>query len=222
MAAGRHRGRGRHAARPGPAVLRPDGELVIADAISPFCGIGCIMFALVAAEQFGVDTTPGSGVSSTLAAVSAVLLGVGWLILRTRRGDQLRRRPLAFAVALTVMVAVNPLSYIIGTGITYPATGLLLVIAGVGGLLYDRFWAPAIVIALNVGWVLCAAGYGLPVPAAVFAAQLLKADALALVLGVIRVRTVRRLEQTRQEIHRLGGGGAPPPPAHPPGGGAGG
>jgi len=56
---------------------------------------------------------------------------------------------------------------------------------------------------VNVGWILCAMIYGLPVPAAVFASQLFKANALAIVLGVIRVRTVRRLEQTRQEIHRL-------------------
>jgi diguanylate cyclase (GGDEF)-like protein len=101
------------------------------------------------------------------------------------------------------MVALNPLSYIIGTGITYPATGMLLVIVGVGGLLYDRSWAAGIIIALNLGWVLCAARYGLPVPAAVFAAQLFKANALAIVLGVIRARTVRRLEQTRRDIHRL-------------------
>ena len=141
--------------------------------------------------------------SSTLAAVSAVLLGAGWLLLRTRRGDLIRRHPLPVAVALAVMVALNPLSYIIGTGITYPATGMLLVIVGVGGLLYDRFWAAGIIIALNLGWVLCAAGYGLPVPAAVFAAQLFKANALAIVLAVIRARTVRRLEQTRRDIHRL-------------------
>jgi len=176
---------------------------VISDAISPFCGIGSLMFALVAAEQFMVDTTPGSWVSSTLAAVSAVLLGAGWLLLRTRHGDLIRRRPLPVAVALSVMVALNPLSYIIGTGITYPATGMLLVIVGVGGLLHDRSWAAGIIIALNLGWVLCAAGYGLPVPAAVFAAQLFKANALAIVLAVIRARTVRRLEQTRRDIHRL-------------------
>jgi hypothetical protein len=106
---------------------------VISDAISPFCGIGSLMFALVAAEQFTVDTTPGSWVSSTLAAASAVLLGTGWLLLRTRHGDLIRRRPLPVAVALAVMVALNPFSYIIGTGITYPATGMLLVIVGVGG-----------------------------------------------------------------------------------------
>jgi len=182
-AAGRRRATGRHAAQPEPVELRPDGPLVISDALSPFCGIGCIMFALVAVEQFGYDTTLGSWVSSTLAAASAVLLGAGWLMLRTPHGDPIRRHPVAIAVAIAVMVALNPLTYIIGTGITYPATGMLLVIVGVGGLLYDRFWAAGIILALNLGWVLCAAGYGLPVPGAVFAARLFKANALAIVLA---------------------------------------
>jgi len=43
---GRHRRSGRHAAHPDR--LRADGALVISDAISPLCGIGCIMFALIA------------------------------------------------------------------------------------------------------------------------------------------------------------------------------
>ena len=50
--------------------------------------------------------------------------------------------------------------------------------------------------------MLCAAAYGLPVPPAVFAAQLAKANALAIVLAVARNRTVRRMEQARRQIHQ--------------------
>jgi diguanylate cyclase (GGDEF)-like protein len=138
-----------------------------------------------------------------LAVASAVILGVGWVLLRGNRGDFLRRHPLHAAVAVTVLVAANPIVYIVGTGITYPATGLLLVIVGVGALLYDRFWATAVIVTVNVVWMLCALAYGLPVPPAVFAAQLAKADALAIVLAVVRNRTVRRMEHARRQIHRM-------------------
>ena len=133
-----------------------------------------------------------------------MILGVGWLLLRTGRG--------ALPV-ITILCTVrwpspswwrlNPLVYIIGTGITYPATGLLLVIVGVGGLLTNRVWATAVIITVNVAWVFCAVVYGLPVPPAVFAAQLAKANALAIVLAVARIRTVRRMEQARRQIHQM-------------------
>ena len=43
--------------------LRADRTLVIADTMSPFCGVGSIMFALVAIAQFSFDRTPGSWAS---------------------------------------------------------------------------------------------------------------------------------------------------------------
>ena len=200
---GKHRSPGRRSARVTRTDSPGDDGLVISDAMGPFCGIGCIMFGLVSLSQFAVDTNPGSWASSTLAAVSAVILGVAWLLLRAGRGDVLHHHPLHGAVAITVLVALGPLVYIIGTGITYPATGLLLVIVGVGALLTNRFWATAVILTVNVAWVLCAAAYGLPVPPAVFAAQLAKANALAIVLAVARSRTVRRMEQARRQIRNI-------------------
>ena len=152
MTSGRHRRPGRGTAHPTRTGAPGDDALVISDAISPFCGIGCIMFALVSFSQFAVDTNPGSWASSTLAAASAGILGVAWVLLRTGRGDFLRHHPLHGAVAITVLVALNPLVYIIGTGITYPATGLLLVIVGTGALLTNRFWATSVIITVNIAW----------------------------------------------------------------------
>ena len=54
-----------------------------------------------------------------------------------------------------------------------------------------------------MAWILCAVAFGIPVPPAIFASQMLKANALAIVLNVARTRTVRRFEQARLEVHRL-------------------
>ncbi|HYN73153.1 MAG TPA: GGDEF domain-containing protein [Nakamurella sp.] len=101
------------------------------------------------------------------------------------------------------MVGLNPLVYIIGTKITYPAIGMLLVIVGVGALLHDQFWAAAVIVAINLAWIACAFAFGIPVSPAIFASQLVKADALAIVLNVARHRTLQRMEQAREEVHRL-------------------
>ncbi len=194
---------GRRAERARRARLRADRTLVISDTMSPFCGVGSVMFALVAIAQFAFDPTPGSWASSTVAALSSLTLAIAWVLLRGSVGPVMRRHSLPFGVGVAVMVGLNPLVYIIGTQITYPAIGMLLVIVGVGALLHDRFWAAAVIIGLNLAWIACAFAFGMPVPPAIFAAQLVKANALAVVLNVARTRTVQRMEQAREEVHRL-------------------
>ena len=195
--------RGPRAERERRSRLRADRTLVISDTMSPLCGVGSIMFALVAIAQFSFDQTPGSWASSTVAALSSLVLAIGWVLLRGPAGPVLRRHSLGVGVGVAVMVGLNPLVYIIGTKITYPAIGMLLVIVGVGALLHDRFWAAAVIIAINVAWIACAFAFGIPVSAAIFASQLVKANALAVVLNVARHRTMSRMEQAREEVHRL-------------------
>ena len=202
-ASGRGDDGGRRAERERRSRLRADRTLVISDTMSPFCGVGSIMFALVAIAQFSFDQTPGSWASSTAAALSSLVLAIGWVLLRGPAGPVLRRHSLALGVGVAVLVGLNPLVYIIGTKITYPAIGMLLVIVGVGALLHDRFWAAAVIIAINVAWIACAFAFGIPVSAAIFASQLVKANALAVVLNVARHRTMSRMEQAREEVHRL-------------------
>ena len=202
-ASGRGDDGGRRAERERRSRLRADRTLVISDTMSPFCGVGSIMFALVAIAQFSFDQTPGSWASSTAAALSSLVLAIGWVLLRGPVGPMLRQHSLGVGVGVAVMVGLNPLVYVIGTKITYPAIGVLLVIVGVGALLHDRFWATAVIIAINVAWIACAFAFGIPVSPAIFASQLVKADALAIVLNVARHRTMQRMEQAREEVHRL-------------------
>lgn len=186
-------------------LARADQAVVIADAITPFCGIGCIMFALVAAAQFAADKTPGSWPSSTLAAATSVVLGIAFLLLRSGRGEFMREHSLVFGSTVGALVGLNPLFYIVGTQITYPAIGMLLVIVGVGGMVHDWFWASVVILLLDIAWILCAVAYGLPagIAPATFVSQILKANALAIVLNIARTRTVHRFEQARLEVHRM-------------------
>ena len=62
---------------------RSDQALVISDAMTPFCGIGSVLFALVSAAQFAFDKTPGAWWSSALAALTSVVLGVAFILLRS-------------------------------------------------------------------------------------------------------------------------------------------
>ena len=182
---------------------RSDQALVISDAMTPFCGIGCVLFALVSAAQFAFDKTPGAWWSSALAALTSIVLGVAYVLLLSGRGEFMRRHSLPFGAFVGTLVGLNPIFYIFGTQITYPAIGVLLVIVGVGGLVHDWVWAAVVIIAIDVVWILCAAAWGIPVPPATFISQILKANALAMVLNVARTRTVYRFEQARLEVHRM-------------------
>ena len=171
--------------------------------MTPFCGIGCVLFALVSATQFAFDKTPGAWWSSALAALTSIVLGVAFVLLRSGRGDFMRRHSLPFGAFVGALVGLNPIVYIFGTQITYPAIGVLLVIVAVGGLVHDWVWAAVVILAIDVVWILCAVAWGIPVPPATFVSQILKANALAIVLNVARTRTVQRFEQARLEVHRM-------------------
>jgi diguanylate cyclase (GGDEF)-like protein len=149
-------------------------SVVINDAMGPFCGLGAVVF-----------------------------LAVSFLVLHSGRGDVLRRNSLKFGAVITALVAANPMTYIVGTGVTYPAIGMLLVIVALGALVHNWFWAAATITFVDVFWILCGMAFGLPVPPATFVSQIIKANALAIVLNIARRRTVRRFETAQREVHRL-------------------
>ncbi len=178
-------------------------SVVINDAMGPFCLLGAIMFAFVSFAQFKFDGTPGSWGSSTLAALSGLFLAVCFLLLHSRHADVLRRNSLKVGAIITALVAMNPMVYILGTGVTYPAIGMLLVIVALGALVHNWFWAASTILFVDLFWILCGLAFGLPVPPATFVSQMIKANALAIVLNIARRRTVRRFETAQREVHRL-------------------
>lgn len=191
------------ASRARRAITRADQAVVIADAMVPFCGIGFLLFALVAGTQFTLDVTPGSWASSSLAAATSAILGIAFVLLRSGHGEFIRKHALAAGSAAATLVALNPIVYIIGTRIAYPAIGMLLVIVALGALLHDWFWATIAILALDLVWIICAYAFGIPVAPATFVTQMLKANALAFVLNVTRTRTVQRFQQAQREVHRM-------------------
>lgn len=181
-----------------------DQTVVINDAMGPFCGLAAVMFGIVSVVQFKFDSTPGSVWSSSLAALTGVILAVLFLVLHSGRGDTLRRNPLRVGALITALVAANPMIYILGTGVTYPAIGMLLVIVALGALIHNRYWAAACIGFVDAYWILCAIAFGVTdVPPATFVSQMVKANALAIVLNIARRRTVRRFEAAQREVHRL-------------------
>jgi diguanylate cyclase (GGDEF)-like protein len=179
-------------------------SVVINDAMGPFCGLAAIMFGIVSVVQFKFDSTPGSVWSSALAALTGVFLAGSFLVLHSGRGDVLRRNPLRFGAVVTALVAANPMVYILGTGVTYPAIGMLLVIVALGALIHNRYWAAACIGFVDAYWIICAIAFGVAdVPPATFVSQMVKANALAIVLNIARRRTVRRFETAQREVHRL-------------------
>ena len=117
----------------------------------------------------------------------------------------MREHSLIFGSTVGALVGLNPLVYILGTQITYPAIGMLLVIVGVGGMVHDWFAAIVVILLLDLAWILCAVAFGIPagIAPATFVSQILKANALAIVLNIARTRTVHRFEQARLEVHRM-------------------
>ena len=185
------------------SVSRADQRIVIVDALGPYCIVGAIMFAIAGAAQLAVDPHPGAWASSVLALITAAVLVLGFAALHSPLARITREYALVLAIFVAVLGGLNPFVYIIGTGITYPAIGMLLMIVAVGALVHDWVVAFLVILGIDLAWIACAAVLGSPVAGAIFASQIVKATALAIVLNVVRLRTVRRYERARAEVHQL-------------------
>ena len=185
------------------SVSRADQRVVIVDALGPYCIVGAVMFAVAGTAQLAFDPNPGAWASSVLALITAAVLLLGFAGLQSPLARIMREHALGLAVFVAVLGGLNPFLYIIGTRITYPAIGMLLMIVAVGALVHDWLVAFAVILAIDLAWVCCAVVFGSPVAGAIFASQIVKATALAIVLNVVRQRTVRRYERARAEVHQL-------------------
>ncbi len=195
--------RGRPRRTSGRLLTRADQSVLITDALIPFTGIGCLLFAILAAVEFTFHDQPGSWPSSAMIGATAVVLGIAFVVLHSGWGSFLRRRRVQLGLLVGTMVVLNPVVYIYGTQMTYPGIGLLLVIVAVGGLVHDGVWALSLILVLNVLWLLAALMFGIPITPAVFLLHLLMADGLAAVLNLVRTGIVGRFQQAQREVHHL-------------------
>ena len=112
--------------------IRTDQAVVIADAMGPFCGIGCDHVRAGGDRPVHVRQHPGRlGVIHAGRADLGRALAIGFLLLAQRpRGRAAARTRCRSGSRSAALVGLNPLVYILGTQITYPAIGMLLVIVG--------------------------------------------------------------------------------------------
>ena len=180
-----------------------DRHSVVDDRLAITVALGALLFAVVTFVQVTLDTTPGARPASSVAAVTAVVLGVAaWMIWR-RPGAITSRTAPVLVTAAALLVAANPLAYVLCTHVAYPSIGTLLVIVGIGALVpYPRI-ALALIVGLNVAALLLAWRYPQAAPLGVVAVQLLKADVLALVIALTWRRTERRLGAATETIAHM-------------------
>ncbi|MEO9222055.1 MAG: GGDEF domain-containing protein [Mycobacteriaceae bacterium] len=182
---------------------RIEDPLVTADAIPPLCLVGGLAFAATAVSQLFLEPDDRAVAVAIPTMVTGLFLVGLWLYLRGPGRFALRRHPTAIGVSLAALVAANPFVGMLQTRVAYPSVGLILVIVGIGGLLRGRRWAIALIVLVNVCWIILARHYGLPLSWPDFLVQLAKADALALLLHLARRETVLRLQQAQAQIREL-------------------
>ena len=180
-----------------------DKHSVVDDRLAITVALGAALFVVVTAVQVTLDPTPGARPASSVAAVTAVVLAViAWTLWRRPRLITSRSAPALVTVAALV-VAANPVAYVLFTHVAYPSIGTLLVIVGIGALVpYPRI-ALALIVGLNVAALVLAWCYPQAAPLGVVAVQLLKADVLALVIALTWRRTERRLEAATETIAHM-------------------
>ena len=180
-----------------------DRHSVVDDRLAITVALGAALFVVVTAVQVTLDATPGARPASSVAAVTAVVLAaIAWTLWRRPRLITSRSAP-ALVTLAALVVAANPVAYVLFTHVAYPSIGTLLVIVGIGALVpYPRI-ALALIVGLNVAALVLAWCYPQAAPLGVVAVQLLKADVLALVIALTWRRTERRLEAATETIAHM-------------------
>ena len=177
---------------------KPQG--LVDDRLTLSVAISAALFVVVGVGQLVADPTPGSSVASGVALATAAVLAATAVILR-RRPDVITDRVAPIAVAsLAIVVAANPIAYIVATQIAYPAIGTLLVIVAIGALVPYPALAIGLILTLNVIAVVFAIAYPQSATVGSVVLQLLKADAVALIIALTWRRTEARLRRANQTI----------------------
>ena len=177
---------------------KPEG--LVDDRLTLSVAISAVLFFVVGVGQLLADPTPGSSVASGVALATAVILAFTAVLLR-RRPELITERTAPIAVAaLAIVVAANPIAYIVATQIAYPAIGTLLVIVAIGALVPYPGLAVGLILALNVIAVTFAIAYPQSATVGSVVLQLVKADVVALIIALTWRRTEGRLRRANQTI----------------------
>jgi diguanylate cyclase (GGDEF)-like protein len=161
------------------------------------------MFAITGVTQWVFDEAPNIWVPSVVALGTAGVLVGGVAALRSRWSASFTAAGDRWAVVLAVLIGANPLVYIVATGISYPAIGVMLVVVAIAALVPNGRAAALLIAALNAAWIFLVIVYPPDVSTVTAALQIAKADAVALVVALTWSRTRARLNQANETVRRL-------------------
>lgn len=180
-------------------------DAVVDDRLPTVVALGAALMLAIGLGQLGFDTTPGILVPSLVALMTAAVLAVAGVLLWRHPHAITPANARALVTVVASLVSLNPLAYVVFTGVAYPAVGVLLVIVAIGALVpYPRIAATLIVV-VNAAAIGCAAWLGTPVPLPTVILQLVKADVLAVIIAIAWQRTERRLHRANDIIRALAG-----------------
>ncbi|MEH3155208.1 MAG: GGDEF domain-containing protein [Gordonia paraffinivorans] len=176
---------------------------VVQDRLDITLALASALFTVTAVVQLTADPARAVWIPSVVALVTAAVFAIGCVLVRGRHGQFLLRRPTLWSGGVAALVGINPFAYMLATGITYPAIGALLTIVAIAALFPAWRVAAAIIVAVNVCWLVTALaippGPGLPT----LLVQMAKADALAAMIMLTWERTRSRVAGANELVRQL-------------------
>jgi diguanylate cyclase (GGDEF)-like protein len=142
---------------------------------------------------------PGQVLAIAAVVTALALLGV-FLGLRTRYAATLERHSHEVFAGGAALVAANTLLHLAVAGDLAPTANVMLVVVGVGACLSSRAHACVIIAGTNVGWCVITLSRAADPLWAQAASQLGAATVLGVILGMLRLKTVSRLQRAQRAV----------------------
>jgi diguanylate cyclase (GGDEF)-like protein len=168
------------------------------DSLGPVAtGVGSIFLGLAPVHLIVLGGRPGAVLALAALVTALVLFGV-WIGLRTRFGWLMEQNAQEVFAGAAVLVAANTLLHVALAGNLWPTANVMLVVIGIGACLSSRARAFGMIVATDVAWGAITLSRDPDPMWGQSASQLAAASVIAVVLGVLRHKTVSRLERARR------------------------
>jgi diguanylate cyclase (GGDEF)-like protein len=173
------------------------------DSLRPVAGgVALIFIGLTPVHLALLPGRPGRVLAIAAVLTAVALFGVWWG-LRTRHGRFLERHAHEVFAGGAALVAADTLLHVAVVGKLWPTANVMLVVVGVGACLSSRTRAFAVIGATNLGWCVITLTRAPDPLWGQAAAQLGAATVLGVILGMLRHKTVSRLERAQRAVTDL-------------------
>jgi diguanylate cyclase (GGDEF)-like protein len=162
-------------------------------------GVAVIFGALVPAHLFSLQGD-AAVIMACAAGATSLMMAVLWVALHSELRPVLETRAYAVGTFTALLACGNTLLHVASVGEPWPTCAVMLAVLGTGATMAYRSAVIGVVLATGAGWVGVAFWIGPDPLWDEFAAQLGAALVLALVLNVIRHRTVARMQAAQAAV----------------------